>query len=118
MTFRPADGKQREVLFNSEWTTFEEVYLRNTSATMMAFEGYGSDPHFAAGTNPSKFSWAPYPRNRFAMCIEAVDDAASAIKVIQEGIRLHFGSFFLTSQTADYSILPSYWPSVVRAVRC
>jgi hypothetical protein len=109
-------GKAREVLFNSEWTTFEEVYLSNTSATMMAYEGYGSTIE-ATTTNPSKFDWSKYPRKRFAMCIENVTTAADAIEVVKKGVSLHFGSFFISSQTADYSILPAYWPEFVDFLR-
>ena len=105
-------GRQREVLFNSEWTTFEEVYLTNTSAVMMAYEGYGSTIE-ATSVNPSSFDWSAFPRARFAMCIENVTNAADAVKVVQKGAALHFGSFFITSQTADYSILPSYWTDFV-----
>eukprot|EP01047_Picozoa_sp_COSAG01_P055001 COSAG01_NODE_6075_length_3863_cov_5.111495_3_plen_51_part_00 len=49
------------------------------------------------------------------MCIENVTTAVDAMNVAKWGISLRFGSFFITSQTADYSI---FGGSIQRDAAC
>lgn len=108
-------GRSRQVLFNPmEMTSVEEVYASNTSATLNAFEGFAY--RWSASYAPS-FAWGKYPPSRFGLMLENVSTPELARQVVLEGASLHFGTFFVTSQACDYSILPTYWPDVVDLVR-
>ena len=50
------------------------------------------------------------------MCTENATTATEMRAVIQKAVSLNYGSFFVTHQTANYSLLPPYWEEELAVV--
>jgi alpha-galactosidase len=114
-TYRPLkSGSDRHVVMNggSRAEAEERQYLALPHLQLMAFEGYASS--WASMTTPSY--WREFPATRFAMCTENATSAAEMTAVIHKAASLNFGSFFVTHQTANYSVLPPYWEEELAVV--
>lgn len=90
----------------------ERQYLALPSLQLMAFEGYASS--WEDMSTPSY--WREYPATRFAMCTENATTEAEMMTLIQKAAALNFGSFYVTHQTANYSVLPPYWEAELAVV--
>ena len=90
----------------------ERQYLALKNLQLMAFEGYASS--WTSMTTPSY--WREFPATRFAMVTENATSAAEMTAVIHKAASLNFGSFFVTHQTANYSVLPQYWEEELTVV--
>jgi hypothetical protein len=90
----------------------ERQYLALPRLQLMAFEGYAS----SWGDMTTPRYWREYPASRFAMCTENATTPAQMTEVIRKAAELNFGSFFVTHQTANYSVLPPYWEAELALV--
>ena len=114
-TYRPLKSSSgRHVVMNggSRAEAEERQYLALKNLQLMAFEGYAS-----SWTSMTTLSyWREFPAARFAMCTENATSAAEMTAVIHKAASLNFGSFFVTHQTANYSVLPPYWEEELAVV--
>ena len=84
----------------------EETYLQLTHLQLMSFEGFAQSWERMRDTPSYRRS---YPVARFAMTTENCTSVEQMRSVIAKAAALHYGSFYVTHQTANYSVLPPYW---------
>ena len=108
-----ASPRPRPVIMNSGLSYFDEAYLRLPNLMMLAFEStpatWGHTDWVIGGRS---FNWSQYQSSRFAMVTEGVANLSAAIATIEYAASLHYGNFYCTPATADYSKLPPYWEAM------
>ena len=107
----------RPVVMNSGLSYFDEAYMKLPNLMLVAFESISSTwSHADWVIGGREFNWSKYDRSRFAMITENISDLSAAVATIDHAAALHYGYFFCTPATADYSRLPPYWDGMVARI--